>query len=810
MAGSLVIPDEHLEIPDVLPVLPVRDLVVFPYMIVPLFVSRDLSVQAVDEALARDRLVWMSAQKDGSEDAPGPDGMFKMGTVGMVMRMRKLPDGRVKVLVQGLVKATLEEMIRDKPCYAAKISRIREIPMDVVDLETEALMRSVKENLEKLISIGKVLSPDVMLVLSGVADPGRLADLCAANLGLKVPEAQHILETLEPIKRLRAINDHLSKEVQVLAMQAKIQSQAKEEMSKTQREYFLRAQLRQIQHELGETDDKAEEVAELRERVLRAGLSEEALAEAKKQLRRLEQMHGDSAEAGVVRSYVDWLADLPWQKVSEDQLDLKRARAILDEDHFDLEKIKDRILEYLAVMKLKGATSKGAAVALKGPILCFVGPPGVGKTSLGRSIARSLGRAFTRMSLGGLHDEAEIRGHRRTYVGAMPGRVLQGLKAAKTKNPVFMLDEVDKLGADFRGDPSAALLEVLDPEQNHAFRDHYLNVDFDLSSVLFIATANSAEPIPPALRDRMEVIPLSGYTLEEKVAIARRHLLPKQLAENGLTAEQVVVEDGAIQRLVEGYTREAGLRNLERELASVLRKISRRLAEGEKPATTIVVKARDIALALGAPRHLPEDELGEPAIGLATGLAWTPYGGEVLHIEASAMRGKGGLILTGQLGDVMKESAQAALTVCRARAEELGIASDYFQQHELHVHVPAGAMPKDGPSAGVSLATALVSLVTGQAVRSDVAMTGEITLRGRVLPVGGLKEKLLAALRAGLRTVAIPAQNEKDLAEIPENVRRGLKLVLARTLDDVLEVALVAGKRSRRIRLASGAAGKRR
>lgn len=775
-------PDD-IELPDLLPILPVRDLVVFPYMIVPLYVSRESSLAAIDEAISRDnKLVFLVAQRNESDDDPTADGLHEVGTIGMVMRLRRLPDGRTKALVQGLVKARLVDVARSGTVFEGRVERVVEEP--VATSEVEELARSVRGHLEQLTQAGRSISPDVILVLSQVSDPGKLADLCAANLGLEVELAQRILSIASPLERLRAVAEHLEHESKVCAVQQEIESQAKEEISRSQREFYLRQQLRQIQQELGDRDGKAEEVRELSERIVKARLPPVAEEEARKQLRRLDQMSSESAEAGVVRTYLDWLTDLPWSEVTEDTLDLKEARRILDEDHYNLEKVKERILDHLGVRKLKHD--------MRGPILCFAGPPGVGKTSLGRSIARSLGRRFARVSLGGVRDEGEIRGHRRTYVGAMPGRIIQALKQAGSRNPVLMLDEIDKIGGggDFRGDPYAALLEVLDPEQNSAFRDHYVNLDFDLSQVLFITTANFLDHVPAPLRDRMEILYLSGYAEEEKREIAKKYTVPRQLEENGLDAEQLRFSDKALERIIAGYTRESGLRNLERQIATVCRKVARRLAEGEKVPK--VIGTRDVERYLGPPTNRPETEMETDAIGEATGLAWTPAGGEILRIEASAMSGPGGLILTGQLGDVMKESVQAAMTWTRAHASEMGLAEDWFRKHEIHVHVPAGAIPKDGPSAGVTMATALVSLVTGRPVRRDVAMTGEVTLRGRVLAVGGVREKLLAAARAGLGRVLLPKGNEMDFAELPLNLRRRLDVVFVSHLDEVLAWALVA------------------
>ena len=641
-------------------------------------------------------------------------------------------------------------------------------------------MRTVRDQLAELLNMGRTLAPEVMVVVENIEDPGSLADLVASNMGLKVASAQELIEVLDPLERLRRVKDLLAKELELMSVQNRIQSQAKEEMGKSQREYFLREQLRAIQSELGEADARAEEIAELRQKLEAAALPESARGEAEKQLKRLETMHPEAAEYSILRTYMDWLVELPWSKTTRDNLDLKKARKVLDEDHYNLEKVKERILEFLAVRKLKKE--------LKGPVLCFVGPPGVGKTSLGRSIARALGREFVRLSLGGVRDEAEIRGHRRTYVGALPGRIIQGIKQAGTNNPVFMLDELDKIGADFRGDPSSALLELLDPEQNHAFSDHYINLPFDLSNVMFIATANVMDPIPSALKDRLEVIRLAGYTAEEKLSIARQYLVPRQQKANGLKKGNVRFSDNAIMKLITGYTAESGLRNLERELGSICRKVARRVAEGRK--NPVLVTETAVTRFLGAPRYLPEEERREDEIGVATGLAWTEVGGEILYIEVSTMKGKGNLTLTGQLGDVMKESAQAALSYARAHAVELGIDPDIFETIDLHVHVPAGAIPKDGPSAGVTMATALISALSGRRVSKDVAMTGEITLRGKVLPIGGLKEKVLAAVQAHIDTIIIPRRNEKDLEDIPRHLRKKVEFVLARTMDEVLAAAL--------------------
>jgi ATP-dependent Lon protease len=770
------------EIPEQLPLLPVRDIVVFPYMVLPLFVGREMSIKAIEAALAGNRMLFLATQKALDVENPSPEDIHTVGTVGIIMRMLKLPDERIKILVQGLTRAKVVEYIQTEPYYSVRIATIPDAKAPVSSLEAEALMRTVKEQLERIIGLGKALMPDVMVVIENLDDPGRMADMIVSNLGLKVDVTQSVLEIEHPLARLKRVSEILAKEIDVLSMQQKIQQEAKGEMDKTQREYFLREQLKAIQKELGELDERAEEVAEFRKRIKDAKMPEKVLKECEKQLKRLEKMHPDTAESATVRTYLEWMVDLPWSKRSKDNLDIKAAAKVLDEDHYDLEKVKERILEYLAVRKLKEK--------MKGPILCFVGPPGVGKTSLGKSIARALGREFVRISLGGVRDEAEIRGHRRTYVGALPGRIIQGIKQAGTANPVFMLDEIDKVGADFRGDPSAALLEVLDPEQNHAFSDHYLGVPFDLSEVMFITTANLKDPILSALRDRMEMIEIPGYTEEEKLGIAQQHLIPRQLKEHGLTEAHVRLTEPALHLIISQYTREAGVRNLEREIANVLRKVAKQVAEGRTQCQTIT--PANLHKFLGVPKFIPDAEQEHDEVGVATGLAWTETGGDVLHIEATVVKGKGQLILTGHLGDVMKESAQAALSYVRSRDKKLGVSPDTFAKHDIHIHVPAGAIPKDGPSAGITMATALASILSNRPVRHDVAMTGEITLRGRVLPIGGLKEKILAAKRAKLTTVILPKRNQKDLEEIPKHLLKGLRLTFVETMDDVLTVSLQA------------------
>jgi ATP-dependent Lon protease len=786
---------EILHLPETLPVIPVRDIVVFPYMVIPLFISREKSVRALEEALSGDRLVFLVAQKNLSEEDPAAEDLYTIGTVALVMRMLKLPDGKIKILVQGLSKASMKDVLQSKPFLQVKVENIKDPFITEITLEIEALMRNIREQLERIISYGKLLSPDLMFILESVDDPGRLADLVASNLDLTVEKAQEILEILDPVQRLKALSELLGKEVQVLTMQAKIQSQAREEMSKTQREYFLREQIRAIRSELGEVDERSEEMKRLRKKIKQAQMPKEVQKEAYRELERLEQMNPDAADASISRTYLDWLVAMPWSKSTVDNLDIKKAKKVLDEDHYDLEKVKERILEYLSVNKLKKK--------MKGPILCFIGPPGVGKTSLGKSIARSLGRKFVRISLGGIHDEAEIRGHRRTYVGALPGRILQSIRQAESNNPVFMMDEVDKIGIDFRGDPSSALLEVLDPEQNNAFSDHYLNVPVDLSKVMFITTGNQTDPIPSALKDRMEVINLPGYTDVEKLKIARSYLLPRQMEENGITPKMFEISDQAILQIISEYTQEAGLRNLERELASLCRKVAKKVAEGKQEKTH--VSAKNLHVLLGPPPFLPDEEQEKNEMGVATGLAWTETGGDILHVEASATQGKGSLVLTGHLGEVMKESAQAALTYARSKGRAYRLKLSDFNRKDIHIHVPAGAIPKDGPSAGITIAVALLSALSGIPVKKDVAMTGEITLRGRVLPIGGLKEKALAALRNHITNVIIPAQNKKDLNDLPLYLRKKLNFFPVKHMDEVLQIAISNPKTQAKKRRAESA-----
>jgi len=780
--ASMDPPDEQVRIPDRLPVLPLRDMVVYPFIIAPLSVAREMSISAVDCALSDNRMILLAAQREREREDPGAGDLFDIGTVAVIMRMLKLPDGRIRVLVQGVCRARIESIDATDPHMIATIARVADVEAATGSIEGEALTRSVKRLMERASGLGKNLPSEVMVIANNLEDPGRLADLAASNLELKVEEAQDVLETLDPLERLRKVHDLIKRELDLLSMQREIDSLARDEMDRSQREFYLRHQMKAILSELGETNEVAEEIDAYRERARKAKMPTAATEEFERQLKKLERMHPDAAEASTVRNYLDWLAGMPWGRASKDNLDLAKAQRILDEDHHGLESVKERILEYLAVRKLRRKS--------KGPILCFVGPPGVGKTSLGRSIARALGREFVRLALGGVKDEAEIRGHRRTYVGAMPGRIIQGIHQTGSANPVFMLDEVDKIGSDFRGDPSSALLEVLDPEQNHTFRDHYLGIPYDLSDVMFITTANLLDPIQPAFRDRMEIIRLSGYTEEEKLVIARRHLVPRQVDQNGLGPEQIEISDNALAAMISGYTREAGLRGLERCVASVCRKVARQVAEGRTGKVRIIASSLDAHL--GAPPVTREDAEREDRVGVATGLAWTETGGDVLQVEATTMPGRGSLILTGHLGDIMKESAQAALSFARSHAEELGIPEGYFEGRDVHVHVPEGAIPKDGPSAGITLATAMVSAFTGRPVRDDLAMTGEITLRGAVLPVGGVKEKLLAARRWGRSRIVLPHANRRSLEDIPRNVRKELDVVLVRDVREVFDLALLS------------------
>lgn len=775
-----------VQIPDELPVLPLRDIVIYPFMIVPLFVSRDRSIRAVEEALSKDRMILLVSQKDVNKEEPDQEDLYKTGTVAIIMRMLKLPDGRIRILIQGLSRCKVDSIDGAGAWVKGSVTQIQE-PMGTENtLEVEALIRNVRGSMDRAASLGKNISPEVLAIIANLDDAGRLADLAASNLELKVEDAQSVLDIEDTKLRLRRINELLSKEIDVLTVQQEINTQARADIDRSQREYFLRQQLKAIQGELGEGNELFEEIEQYRDKVLKANMPEQAEEEALRQLKKLERMHPDTAETATLRNWLDIMVDLPWSTASVDNLDLAKAEKILDEDHYGLERVKERIVEALAVRKLKEKP--------KGSILCLVGPPGVGKTSLGRSIARALNRKFVRLSLGGLHDEAEIRGHRRTYVGAMPGRIIQAIQQASTNNPLIMLDEIDKVGADFRGDPSSALLEVLDPEQNSSFRDNYLGITFDLSNVMFMTTANMLDTIQPALRDRMETISLSGYTEEEKVEIARRHLVPKQIEENGLGKNDVRFDKKALGRMISEYTQEAGLRQLEREIGKVCRKVARAKAETEGKFAPVKITAENLRDYLRVPKIHIEGALKEDSIGTVTGLAWTAVGGDILFIEALKTKGKGKLMLTGQLGEVMQESAHAAHSYAKARASELGIPEDVLDNFDIHIHLPEGAIPKDGPSAGITMATALVSVLSQRAVRKDIAMTGEITLRGNVLPIGGVKEKLLAARRAKLKTVILPAANERDLEDLPREVRNDLNFIFVDNVRQVFDVALRPAK----------------
>jgi ATP-dependent Lon protease len=779
--------NQAVEIPQTLPMLPVRDIVVFPYMIIPLFVGRESSIRSVEEALTkRDRLIFLASQKDITEETPTPDSIYETGTVAKIMRMRKLSDGRVKILIQGEAKAKIKSFTKTSGTFEVSVEKVEDTVNAADATEIQNLVKKAKECIEKTIALGKALSPDILLVLDDVTDPGRIADLIASNMGLKVVDAQHVLETTNTKDRLALVCQLLQAELDVLTTQVKIRGNNRGEEQRGQRENFLREQMKAIKNELGETQDsKSEEMEELKNKIIAAGMPDTVQAECLKQLGRLERMHPDASEATMVRTYLDWMVDLPWSRQSEDKIDIANAKAILDDDHYDLQKAKDRVLEFLAVRKLKST--------MKGPILCFSGPPGVGKTSLGRSIAKAMGREYFRIALGGVKDEAEIRGHRRTYVGAMPGKIVQALRQAKTRNPVIVLDEIDKMASDFKGDPSSAMLEVLDPEQNATFRDNYLNVDFDLSNVLFIATANVVENIPAALRDRMEMISIPGYTENDKLLITKKHLIDRQVEANGITSENIKFTDEGIKYLIAGYTREAGLRNLEREVGSVCRKVAKKVVMNETNFVEVTPQA--VSELLGPARFTREDKMLESNVGVVQGLAWTQAGGEVLLIEALKMKGKGHLMLTGQLGDVMKESAHAAMSYARAHMDELGIDPEMFEKFDVHVHLPAGAIPKDGPSAGITLTTALVSLLTGTPVRNDIAMTGEVTLQGRVLPVGGIREKCLAALNLGITNVIVPLACAKDLEDIPVQFKEKMSFILVENLDEVFAVAFEKSER---------------
>lgn len=785
MAVSKRNPDDRSEpqesrIIETIAVLPVRNLIIYPHMAAPLVANRPGSIKAIEEAIQGDKRIMILAQRDPSVDRPEPADLFSVGTLSVVHKVMRLPEDSLHALVQGVSRARVIEVLETEPILRVRV----ELAPDQEEpcVEIEGLAHNLSEQFQKLVNLSQTLSEELKIpTLNLVGQPSKLADFVAFNLKISLDDQQALLELTNVQDRLKGLTILLNRELEVAETGSRIQSQVQSEMSKVQRDYYLREQLKAIHEELGEADDRTENQEELTQKVLKAGMPDAVRVEAERELKRLSRIQPTSPEYSMARTYLECLTELPWAVSTEDQLDIRQAQGILDEDHYGLEKIKDRILEHLAVRKLRPD--------MKGPILCFVGPPGVGKTSLGRSIARALGRKFVRMSLGGVHDEAEIRGHRRTYIGALPGRIIQGLRKAGSNNPVFVLDEIDKVGMDFRGDPASALLEVLDPEQNNTFSDHYLDVPFDLSNILFVTTANVLSTIPAPLRDRMEVIDLAGYTEEEKVKIAERHLIPKQLAEHGISAERLVFTPETVRALISNYTREAGLRNLEREIGAVCRKVARQIAEGADGP--FFLQPYDLSLYLGAEKFFLEatERTGEP--GVAIGLAWTPVGGEIMFVEASKMPGKRGLTLTGQLGDVMKESAQAALTYVRSHAEDLGIDPNFFEQNDIHIHLPAGAIPKDGPSAGVTLTTVLVSLLTGRPVRNDIAMTGEVTLRGKVLAVGGIKEKTLGAQRAGITTVILPTRNEKDLVDVPQSVKDQLGFMLVDRIDQVLDFALM-------------------
>ncbi len=772
-------PLDKIEIAGELPILPLKDTVIYPHIVAPLMITEDPLIKLIDDALAGDRIVGVvTASEEVEEEIPPVDKLFDVGSAVAIARMFKLPDGKMQLLVQGIARIRVSEYVQDEPYLKARVERLQDEVEDGV--EVEGLARNALNLFRNIVSLAPYLPDEIFIAAMNVNEPNDLADFLVANLNLDTGQRQELLEELNVKERLRKLTVFLNHEVEVLEIGSRIQDQVQSELGKGQREFFLREQLKAIQKELGELDEKTVEINEIREAIEASGMPEEARKEAERELDRLANMPAAAAEYTVARTYLDWMTSLPWEKSTDDNLDVKRAARILDEDHYDLDKVKERIVEYLAVRNIKEDT--------KGPILCFVGPPGVGKTSLGHSIARALGRTFHRISLGGVRDEAEIRGHRRTYVGALPGRIIQGLRKAGTKNPVFMLDEVDKLGVDFRGDPAAALLEVLDPEQNFSFSDHYLDVAFDLSKVMFITTANMLYTIPPALLDRMEVLELPGYTEPEKIQIAREFLVPRQLEEHGLEKKSVTIEDSALHGIIRNYTREAGVRNLEREIAGVCRKLARKVAEGEKGP--FKVTGDDLHDMLGPIKHRMEVIEQADEVGVATGLAWTETGGDVLFVEAESYPGKGNLTLTGKLGEVMQESARAAVTYARANAENLKIAHDFFDNNDVHIHVPAGAIPKDGPSAGVTMAVALVSAATERPVVKETAMTGEITLRGKVLPVGGIKEKVLAAHRAGVKKVILPEENEKDLEEVPDFVKDDVEFSFVTDVNDIMTQVL--------------------
>jgi ATP-dependent Lon protease len=759
-------------------ILPIKGTVVFPYLVVPLVVTEQKYARLIDDTLMSGKVIGLFAQKSAAVEHPTAEDIYRVGTAASILKMLRFPDGSVRFLVQGLARAKIKNYIKTEPYPLAKIEVIEDKLEKNVELE--ALVRNVLDILKKVVDLAPYLSEELQVSAINTEDPNRLADLIASNLNINAAQKQELLETFDTKERLRKVFSHINREVEVLELSKRIQSEAASELGKTQREYILREQLKAIQKELGEADDRTAELEEFKKKIKLAKMPEDVLEAAHKELDRLSKMNPAAAEYTVSRTYLDWLVTLPWSKGTQDMLEIQKAKKVLDQDHYDLEKVKERILEHLAVRKLKSD--------MKGPILCFVGPPGVGKTSLGISIARAMGRKFNRISLGGMRDEAEIRGHRRTYIGALPGRVIQGIRRAGSNNPIFMLDEVDKIGQDFRGDPASALLEVLDPEQNNTFSDHYLDVPFDLSRVMFITTANVLDPIPRVLRDRMEVIELPGYTDLEKLQIAKRHLVPKELGNHGLKPENLTFEDQAIRGIISDYTREAGLRNLDREIAAICRKVAKMVASGQK--RKVQVTPQSLKGFLGPTRFLQEMVQRTPHIGVVPGVAWTQTGGDLMFVEATKMKGKKSLTLTGYLGEVMKESVQTALSWVRSTSRKLGIDENFFEKYDIHVHVPAGAIPKDGPSAGITMATAIASLLTERPVKTNLAMTGELTLRGEVLPIGGLKEKTLAAYRAGVRTLILPRENQKDMVEIPDEIKKKMKFAFVETMDQVLKLSL--------------------
>ena len=767
---------EQLFLPDKLPILPLRDYIIFPHMVSPLIIARDKSLKMIEEVMLGDKLLGLVVQKDAEVEKPDSKSLFRYGTAAYILKMLRFPDNSVRILVQGLSRIKIRRFTRQDPYFVAKVIQLQDETKK--DIELEALTRNISYQFQKIMTLIPNLPDELQIAVMNMDDPGRLADLLVSNLNVSLNEKQEILESIDVHDRLKKLTLLINRELQVLEMGSKIQNQVQLEIGKNQREYFLREQLKAIQQELGEIDERATEVNELHQKIEESGMPEAAKNEALRELDRLAKIPPGSAEYTVSRTYLDWLVCLPWNKSTKDNLDIETAEKILNEDHYNLVKVKERILEFLAVRKLKQD--------MKGPILCFVGPPGVGKTSLGRSIARALNRKFIRISLGGLKDEAEIRGHRRTYIGALPGRIIQGLKTADSNNPVFMLDEIDKIGQDFRGDPSSALLEVLDPEQNFSFSDHYLDVQFNLSKVLFITTANYLDPIPAALKDRMEVIELPGYTIEEKTDIAFQYLIPKQISEHGLKKRQISFHKRAVKKIISDYTREAGLRNLEREISKICRKLAKKIASGFQGRATIT--SRNLFDFLGPEKFYSEiaDRVTEP--GIATGLAWTPYGGDILFVESTIVNGAKGLLLTGQMGDVMKESAQAALTYVRSNTSRLHINTKQLDKEQIHIHVPAGAIPKDGPSAGITMIISLISLLKKRKINRKIAMTGEITLRGKILPVGGIKEKILAARRSGIKEIILPKKNENDLIELPETVRKDVTFHLIEKVDEAVEI----------------------